>query len=226
MSYSDTANRANPAAALGALGVPAGMGILLVTGLAITQVIVPPIANPVATNFEVPKIEPIDDPVEPATSARPKPDQARDTVVTRPDSQFDFTIADSGPIGELPGLDDGLGDIIGPVDFGIPKPTPSPTFAPIAAAPRGNPGRWITDNDYRASWINRGYSGVAGFQLTVDAQGRVSNCTITSSTGHAVLDEATCRLLESRARFDPARDSSGEIVAGRYSSSVAWKIPR
>ncbi|MFU7527810.1 energy transducer TonB [Qipengyuania sp. ASV99] len=225
MSYSDTANRANPAAALGALGVPAAMGVLLVTGLAITQVIVPPIANPVATNFEVPKIEPIDDPVDPKASTRPNPDRVRDTVITRPDSDFDFTVRDSGPIGELPGLDDGLGDVVGPVDFGIPRPTPSPSFTPVAAAPRGNPGRWITDSDYRTSWINRGYSGVAGFELSVDARGRVSNCTITRSTGHAPLDEATCRLLERRASFDPARNSSGEIVAGRYSSSVSWKIP-
>lgn len=225
MSYSDTANRPNPAAALGALGVPAAMGLVLITGLAITQVIVPPIDNPIATNFEVPKIEPIDDQVEPKTSTSPNPDQVRDTVITRPDSEFDFTIRNSGPIGELPGLDTGLGDAIGPVDFGIPKSTPTPVFTPIAAAPRGNAGRWITDSDYRTSWINRGYSGVAGFELSVDTRGRVSNCTITRSTGHAALDEATCRLLERRASFDPARDSSGEIVAGRYSSSVSWKIP-
>jgi hypothetical protein len=49
--------------------------------------------------------------------------------------------------------------------------------------------------------------------------------TITRSTGHDALDEATCRLLRQRAEFSPAKDSSGRIVPGSYSSSVNWRIP-
>ncbi|MGB7419034.1 MAG: energy transducer TonB, partial [Erythrobacter sp.] len=83
----------------------------------------------------------------------------------------------------------------------------------------------ITDSDYRPSWINRNYSGRAGFTLTIDRNGKVDTCRITRSTGHSALDEATCRLLERRATFEPAKDGSGKKVAGTFSSSVNWRIP-
>jgi protein TonB len=227
MSYTTAANRPNPAAMLGAMGVPAGIGVLLVTGLAITQVIIPPKDNPIATNIEIPKVDELPDLVEPETPAsnRETPAAQQDTVITRPESEYDFEFRDSGPISTLPGLGDGLGEAIVPVEVAVPIPSPSPRFDPIVAAPRGNPGQWISDRDYRSSWINRGYSGRAGFVLQVDIQGRVSNCTITLSTGHAALDEATCSLLERRGQFTPARDSSGRAVPGTYSSSVNWRIP-
>lgn len=227
MSYATAANRPNPAAALGAVGIPAGIGILLITGLAVTYDLVPPMPNPTGT-WEEEVIEITPEVIEPDTatsSAEQSATQTTETTVTRPESEFDFELADSGPIGELPGLDEGFGDIIGPVEFKVPIPSPSPTFDPVSAAPRGNPGRWITNNDYRPSWINRGYEGVAGFSLRIDAQGRVSDCTITRSTGHAALDEATCALIERRAEFNPAKDTSGKIVSGTYSSSVNWRIP-
>jgi len=67
--------------------------------------------------------------------------------------------------------------------------------------------------------------GTVRFTLTIDGEGRISNCTITGSTGHSVLDRATCRLLEDRARFEPARDAAGNPVAGGYASAVNWTIP-
>ena len=39
MSYATTASRPNPLAAVGALGVPASFGLILIAGLAVTQVI-------------------------------------------------------------------------------------------------------------------------------------------------------------------------------------------
>ncbi|BDW81919.1 hypothetical protein MACH24_13570 [Erythrobacter sp. Dej080120_24] len=226
MSYTAAANHPNPAAAVGAIGVPAGIAVLLITGLAVKQVIMPPVPNPTGTFEEVIEITP--EVIEPETSTsatEQTTSQQTETTITRPESEFDFELTPSGPITDLPGLDEGIGDTFGPVDFGIPKPSPTPVFDPVAAAPMGNPGRWITDRDYRPSWINRGYSGRAGFTLQIDAQGRVTNCSITRSTGHDALDEATCRLLRQRAEFSPAKDSSGRIVPGSYSSSVNWRIP-
>ena len=68
-------------------------------------------------------------------------------------------------------------------------------------------------------------SGVASFALTIDSRGKVSDCTITRSTGHSALDQATCTLIERRAKFDPAKDSYGNPIAGTYRNSVNWKIP-
>jgi len=232
MAYADTANRTNPMAALGALGIPAGFGALLIIGLAVNGGI--PIEDSPLRGFQVTPTQ--IDPPEPLPD--PKPDAPTDQRVTqspqpttiprpapRPDTGFTFNNEATGPIGTLPGLDDGLGTDFGPVDFGVPEPTPTPTFDPINAAPRGNPGNWITNNDYRTSWINRGYSGVAGFALEIDRQGRITDCTITRSTGHEALDTATCRLLRRRAEFSPAKDASGMIVPGTYNSSVNWQIP-
>ena len=226
MSYATTANRPNPVAALGALGIPAGVGVLLIVGLAVTHVVAPPDKPFEGRNIEV-KIDPIiePDPVEQKTQRTNSQVTAPEPKITVPTSSpntWEPTVINDGAISTLPGLDDGIGGV-GPVEINIPPPPPS--FDPVSAAPRGNPGGWITNNDYRASWINRGMEGVASFTLNVDTNGRVSNCAITGSTGYSHLDTATCRLLTSRARFTPARDSSGAIVAGTYSSSVAWEIP-
>ena len=96
---------------------------------------------------------------------------------------------------------------------------------PVAAKPRGNPGSWISEQDYRSSWINRDLSGIAGFRLGIGADGRVDSCSITRSTGHSELDTATCALLTRRARFEPARDGAGNTTAGTFASSVEWRIP-
>ncbi|BDI60554.1 TonB family protein [Qipengyuania nanhaisediminis] len=224
MSYVTRASRPNPAAILGALGVPGTFAAVLIAGLAVNVVIETPLPNPNVVNYPLPEVvEP--DLVEPDRTAPAAPTPAApDTVITRPDTPFEFELAPSAPVTELPGLDEGIGPV-GPVDFGVPEVRPTPMVEPVAAVPRGNPGRWITDDDYRPSWINRGYSGRAGFALEIDARGRVTDCRITRSTGHAALDEATCRLLERRARFEAAKDGSGNAIAGRYSSNVRWQIP-
>ncbi|MBU1606453.1 MAG: energy transducer TonB, partial [Alphaproteobacteria bacterium] len=68
-------------------------------------------------------------------------------------------------------------------------------------------------------------TGTARFRLEIAADGRVTGCAITGSTGHAALDTATCRLLEQRARFEPARNSNGDAVAGSFVNAVRWELP-
>ena len=56
MNYAAQANRPNPAAALGALGMPTAFGALLVFGLAV--VVVPPAPEEVLGTFDVTVPEP------------------------------------------------------------------------------------------------------------------------------------------------------------------------
>lgn len=109
----------------------------------------------------------------------------------------------------------------------VPPPAPPPPARPAQAAePRGNPGNWVTRNDYPSSAKRAELEGTTGFRLTIDASGRVSDCQITRSSGHSVLDSKTCEQLRRRARFRPAEDSSGNKVVGSYSSAVRWELER
>ncbi|HWH17872.1 MAG TPA: energy transducer TonB [Allosphingosinicella sp.] len=67
--------------------------------------------------------------------------------------------------------------------------------------------------------------GSATFRLTIDPSGRVSGCDITSSTGSSALDSATCRVLRSRARFTPARDTEGNPTSDTYTGRITWRLP-
>ena len=39
------------------------------------------------------------------------------------------------------------------------------------------------------------------------------------------LDDAACRRISQRARFDPATDETGGKVVGTYAGTVKWEIP-
>ena len=109
-----------------------------------------------------------------------------------------------------------------------PPPPPAPPAPPVAAsraAPRGSPGSWLTDADYPSRAQREERSGTAGFRLEIGADGRVTNCTITSSTGHPDLDEATCRLLPRRARFKAAVGGDGQPMADTYNGRITWRLP-
>ena len=107
-----------------------------------------------------------------------------------------------------------------------PPPPPAPPRVAKALQPRGNPGSWATDADYPPSALRAEESGVTGFRLEVGPDGRVTNCTVTSSSGSGTLDDATCRLVTRRARFSPAEDASGNKIAATYSNRITWRIPQ
>ena len=54
----------------------------------------------------------------------------------------------------------------------------------------------------------------------------MSQCAIVRSSGFRGLDAAACSAVKKRARFRPATDENGQKVAGSYSNSVRWQIPR
>ena len=93
------------------------------------------------------------------------------------------------------------------------------------AKARANLPSLFSDEDYPASAIRSGESGTTGFSLEIGPNGRVTNCTITSSSGSSSLDATTCRLLKSRARFTPARDSAGNATSDTVRSRIVWRLP-
>ncbi|WP_374591673.1 energy transducer TonB [Novosphingobium sp.] len=89
----------------------------------------------------------------------------------------------------------------------------------------GNPGYWVTTNDYPVQALSAGKGGNVVFLLDVDAKGKPTSCSVTRSSGVPQLDERTCRLVMHRARFDAARNAEGQPIVGHYVSRVRWIIP-
>lgn len=114
-----------------------------------------------------------------------------------------------------------------PVYTPQPTPTPAPTPKAVAKAlVARNPGGWVTDADYPSAALRSGDEGTTRFKLDVDGSGKVTNCTVTGSSGSALLDSTACNLLRRRARFTPAQDDAGNKMAASYSSKITWKIPK
>jgi protein TonB len=109
---------------------------------------------------------------------------------------------------------------------GPPPPPPPPRVQPKDATPRGNPGSWANTNDYPARALREEREGVTRFSVSVGADGRVTSCNVTGSSGHSDLDETTCRLIQRRARFNPATDGEGRPTTDTWSSAVRWEIPQ
>lgn len=107
-----------------------------------------------------------------------------------------------------------------------PPPPPPPVAKRPNPLPKGNPGNWANTNDYPSRALQQEREGTTGFRVTVGPNGRVTDCQITSSSGHPDLDQATCTNVTRRARFDPALDGSGNPTTGTYSNRVRWQIPK
>jgi TonB family protein len=104
----------------------------------------------------------------------------------------------------------------------IATETPSLTRDP---QPIGNAGDWIGTEDYPPAAMHAQIAGVVGYELGIDAFGAVERCRVTSSSGSGLLDGATCGLLTARARFSPASDAAGHLVAGLFKGRARWQLP-
>jgi protein TonB len=105
-----------------------------------------------------------------------------------------------------------------------PAPPPPPRTVPPQRA-RANLNSYFSTDDYPAAALRGNDQGTTGFRLTIGPNGRVTDCQVTSSSGSSALDQATCRILRSRARYTPARDSSGNPASGSDSGRVTWRLP-
>lgn len=108
-----------------------------------------------------------------------------------------------------------------PIVLAPPAPAPPPPPPPKPASPRNDPGSWATSADYPSRALREERAGTTSFRVTIDPEGKVASCTITGSSGHADLDEATCKFVTRRARFRKPSEGYGTV----YSNRVRWVIP-
>ncbi len=207
----------------GVVGIHALLGAGVVIGLTITDLVVEEdnelISFFVDDEVELPPSPPVETPeptpVESVITAPEPPiripvDRAPPAEPTRPDLTGPVVLDPTPPVLDIPAP---------------PAPPATPLFDPVGPLPTNGPAGWITNNDYPRQALVRGWEGTSGYRLVVGSNGRVSECEITRSSGHSVLDREACQQLERRARFDPAKNNRGDVVVGTYTGQVTWQIP-
>lgn len=205
--------------------IMAGLGYAFITGLAYKYV------KQVQANLESFDVTP-PPPPPPPEEVPPPPETQQQTqpppVVTPP--PLVRTPTQAPPIQTV--------TTIPPAAPLIPKAAPPVPAAPIAppappapviskaAGPKGDPNSWFSTDDYPQRSLNNGDEGTVTIKWDINEAGRVENCTVTSSSGHADLDQATCRILLRRGRYTPAKDQNGNPIRSSASRRVTWKIPQ
>ena len=86
-------------------------------------------------------------------------------------------------------------------------------------------GRIFSAEDYPRDALRGGWQGEVRVRVDVDAAGSPKGCALRYGSGWPSLDQATCRVLMARARFEPARDKAGQPMASPSFHTVRWRVP-
>jgi protein TonB len=217
MAYVDSKIRSQKLPSIaGVVAVHALIGYAFISGLAydfIKEV------TPVFTVASIPA-----DPIPPEIEKLPPPeaqDVAQQRVTTVPAIVDEFRPAQAVPL--LPPSDPPVISLEQPVARSVPAEQAVSKAAGARVA--GNRAAWITADDYPSAAVRAEEEGVVSISVRIGADGRVSDCMVTGSSGHAALDAATCRLYQRRARFTPAVDDAGTAIASTYVDRIRWELP-
>lgn len=90
--------------------------------------------------------------------------------------------------------------------------------------PVGNPAKWLDSGDYPRAMLARSQPGIVRFRLSVGADGKPTACHIQRSTNSEGFDDAVCKGVMRRARFEPALDKEGRPIASYYVNAVRFQF--
>ena len=79
--------------------------------------------------------------------------------------------------------------------------------------------------DYPVEALKKDQQGTVSIRLAVSAEGKVTGCEITASSGHRILDEAACSSMRRYAIFKPALESDGTPVESTFETSITYALP-
>lgn len=91
--------------------------------------------------------------------------------------------------------------------------------------PQQSPGKWVVSSDYPVDMLSKGQPAIVDFRLSVGPDGLPTACHIQSTTRPKEFDDAVCKSVMRRAKFDPALDATGQPLASFYRSSVRFQLP-
>jgi len=66
--------------------------------------------------------------------------------------------------------------------------------------------------------------GAVGFTVTLDSKGDVTDCQVTHSSGHPLLDQETCKLVTMNAVFKPD-PTLGPSQTKTHEGVINWRLP-
>ena len=93
-----------------------------------------------------------------------------------------------------------------------------------ASEARGSVAGLFRADDYPGGAAARGAQGSVDVRLGIGTDGLVRSCTVVHSSGHADLDERTCKVLRERARYQPARDARGRPAPDSQTVRISWRL--
>lgn len=233
MAYADTneMSRSRLISIILVIGLHVFLGYALVTGLA--HEAIENVVNTVTAvdiEEEIPEEEEPPPPPEDIVEIVPPPVFVPPPPVQPPPRANQATITNERPPAAPPTPRAAPPAPVPPPATPKPPPPPPPPPPPVSSRPnpepRGNPGNWANANDYPSRALREEREGSTSFRVEVGTDGRVTRCTVTGSSGHSDLDEATCKNISRRARFRPALDPSGREISGTWASRVKWEIPQ
>jgi protein TonB len=79
-------------------------------------------------------------------------------------------------------------------------------------------------DNYPARAVRDEIEGRVGVRVTVGPNGRVAGCSVTSSSGESVLDQAACQDITRYARFNPALDDAGNPTTGSWGTTIVYTL--
>jgi len=189
------------------------LGYTLVTGLAYsaTKKIIERVTT---VDIEEPEPEPEEPPPPPPDEVMPPPPVAPpppiNVSVTPPQIQTVTTPPPPAPV----------------IPIAAPPPAPPPPPSQARGVRPDGQARWAAriQQNYPSRAVRDGTEGTVGVTVTVNAEGRVSACSVTSSSGSSILDQAACSGMERYARFDPALNDAGNPISASWSTRIVYQL--
>lgn len=190
------------------------LGYTLVTGLAysatqkiIERVTTIDIEEPEPEPEELPPPPPPEEVMPPPPVAPPPP---INVSVTPPQIQTVTTPPPPAPV----------------IPIAAPPPAPPPPPSQARGVRPDGQARWASriQQNYPSRAVRDGTEGTVGVSVTVGADGRVSACSVTSSSGSSILDQAACNGMERYARFDPALNDAGNPISASWSTRIVYRL--
>jgi TonB family protein len=99
-------------------------------------------------------------------------------------------------------------------------------LAALSRRPRTTNLLGLRPEDYPAAALRRASQGRVIMRITVNAQGRATECVPVATSGSPEIDSTACRVAMSRGRYEPGLDAAGRPVETRAVFNATFYLPQ